>query len=124
MKIKQKSPRLMSDFICNKDTLAVINIFLAGFYLSNKVNFQNYSANKLIRFKKLEARVLSAQKHYCSCFSKHYFKGQQLGLRVREIPSYRKLATQNNFFFVCQLGIITFIFSFFDHSAFRKYITW
>ena len=40
MKIKQKSPRLMSVFICNKDTLAVINIFLAGFYLSNKVNFQ------------------------------------------------------------------------------------
>ena len=26
--------------------------------------------------------------------------------------------------FICQLGILTFIFSFFDHSALRKYITW
>ena len=31
---------LTSVFICDKDTLAVLDKFLAGFYLSNKVNFQ------------------------------------------------------------------------------------
>ena len=29
----------MSVFICDKDTLAVLDKFLAGFYVSNKVNF-------------------------------------------------------------------------------------
>ena len=34
-----------------KDTLDVIDKFLAGFlHVSNKVNFQNYFANKLIRW--------------------------------------------------------------------------
>ena len=40
---------LTSVFICDKDTLAVLDKFLAGFYLSNKVNFQNYFANNLIK---------------------------------------------------------------------------
>ena len=54
----------MSVFICDKDTLAVLNQFLAGFRVSNKVNFQNYFANKLIKWfflklsKTLAARVL------------------------------------------------------------------
>ena len=29
----------MSVFICDKDTLAVLDKFLAGFYVSNKVKF-------------------------------------------------------------------------------------
>ena len=58
----------MSVFTCDKDTLAVIlDKFLAGFHVSNKVNFQNYFANKLIKiwfvflkpFKNLAARVCS-----------------------------------------------------------------
>ena len=73
--------------------LAVLDKFLPGFYVSNKVNFQNYFANKLIRCfvfevvqNKLASRVLSGIKHSaiawhvlnpikhcCSCF-KHYFK--------------------------------------------------
>ena len=36
------NPCLMSVFICDKDMLAVLDIFLAGLYVSNKVNFQNY----------------------------------------------------------------------------------
>ena len=31
----------MSVFICDRDTLAVLGKSLAGFYVSNKVNFQN-----------------------------------------------------------------------------------
>ena len=45
----------MSVFICDKDTLAVLDKFLAGFYLSNKVNFQNYYANKVIKWFVFEA---------------------------------------------------------------------
>ena len=45
----------MSVFICDKDTLAVLDKFLAGFYVSNKVNFQNYFANKLIKWFVFEA---------------------------------------------------------------------
>ena len=37
-------------FLCDKDRLAVLDIFLAGFYLSNKVNFKNCFANKLIKW--------------------------------------------------------------------------
>ena len=36
-------------FICDNDTLAVLAKFLVGFFFSNKVNFQNYFANKLIK---------------------------------------------------------------------------
>ena len=39
----------MSVFTCDKDTLAVLRQFLAGFQISNKNNFQNYFANKFIR---------------------------------------------------------------------------
>ena len=45
----------MSVFIYDKDTLAVLDKFLAGFYLSNKVNFQNYYANKVIKWFVFEA---------------------------------------------------------------------
>ena len=59
---------------------AVLDKFLPGFYVSNKVNFQNYFANKLIRSfvfevvqKKLASRVLSGLKHsaIASCFRPH-----------------------------------------------------
>ena len=33
--------------LCDKDRLAVLDKFLVGFYLSNKVNFKNCFANKL-----------------------------------------------------------------------------
>ena len=37
----------MSDFIiCDKDPLVVLDKFHAGFYVSNKVNFQNYFVNQ------------------------------------------------------------------------------
>ena len=36
-------------FICDKDKLAVLDKFLASFYVSNKITFQNYFANKLIK---------------------------------------------------------------------------
>ena len=39
----------MSVFICDEDTLAVLDEFLAGFYVSNKLHIKNYFANKLIR---------------------------------------------------------------------------
>ena len=42
-------------FICDNDMLAVSYKFLAGFYVSNKVNFQNYFANKLIKWFVFEA---------------------------------------------------------------------
>ena len=66
----------MSVFICDKDTLAVLYKFLAGFFVSNKVNFQNYFANKLIKWFVFEAvqntraHVLSGLKHstIVSCF--------------------------------------------------------
>ena len=32
----------MGVFICDKDTLAVLDKFLACFHVSNKDNFQNY----------------------------------------------------------------------------------
>ena len=41
--------------MCDEDTLAVLDIFLAAFYLSNKVNFQNYFAYKLIKWFVFEA---------------------------------------------------------------------
>ena len=44
-------------FICDKDTLAVHDQFLARFYVSNKVNFQHYFANKLIKGFVFEAVV-------------------------------------------------------------------
>ena len=57
----------MSVFICDKDTLAVFDIFLAGFYGSHKVklftsmNLRNGSFLK--PFNKLAVRVLSGIKH-------------------------------------------------------------
>ena len=42
-------------FICDNDTLAVLAKFLVGFFFSNKVNFQNYFANKLIKLFVFEA---------------------------------------------------------------------
>ena len=57
-KDKTKEPCLMSVFICDEDTLAVLDKFLVGFYVSNKVNFQNnYFTNKLIRWFVFEAAV-------------------------------------------------------------------
>ena len=35
----------MSVFICDKDMLIVLDKFLTGFYISNKVNFQNFSTS-------------------------------------------------------------------------------
>ena len=79
-------PKNNNIFICDKDTLAVLNQFLAGFRVSNKVNFQNYFANKLIKWfflklsktlaarvlrvwnTQLSPRVLNTIKHCCSCF--------------------------------------------------------
>ena len=46
---------IISVFICDKDTLAVHYKFLAGFYASKKVNFQNYFPNKLIKWLIFEA---------------------------------------------------------------------
>ena len=55
MKINKRNPYLMSVFISDKDTLAVLDNFLAGFYVSNKVNFKNYFANfKIVRFEAVE----------------------------------------------------------------------
>ena len=64
----QNTPRrstvtLISVFRCNKDTLAVLDKFLAGFYVSNKVYFQNYFADKLIRGHKM-VRFWSPPKSY------------------------------------------------------------
>ena len=49
----------MSVFMCDQDTLAVLDKFLAGFYVSNKIDFQNYFANKLIKWFVFEPLVLS-----------------------------------------------------------------
>ena len=59
----------MSVFKCDKDTLAVFDIFLAGFYGSYKVNLQNFYVNDLTKWFVFEARnklavcVLSGIKH-------------------------------------------------------------
>ena len=61
---------LMSVFICDEDTLAVLDKFLAGFYVSNKVNFQNnYFTNKLIRWFVFEAVQKTRNTHF-----EHYLK--------------------------------------------------
>ena len=52
----------MSVYICDKDTLAVLDKFLAVFYVPNKINFQNYFANELIKwfvFEAIQKRVLN-----------------------------------------------------------------
>ena len=36
--------------VCNRVTLALLDKFLANFFVSNKVNFQNWFTNKLIRW--------------------------------------------------------------------------
>ena len=52
MKIKQKKYMFNKClvFICDKDTLAVFDIFLAGFYGSHKVNLQNFYVNELTKW--------------------------------------------------------------------------
>ena len=72
----------MSVFICDEDTFAVLDKFLAGFYVSNEVNFQNFFANKLtkmVRFRsrseKLAAHVLdiTSSPLFCYCFNKYIY---------------------------------------------------
>ena len=41
--------------VCNKVTLALLDKFLANIFVSNKVNFQNWFTNKLIRWFVFEA---------------------------------------------------------------------
>ena len=45
----------MSDFKCAKDTLAVFDKFLSGFYGSRKVNLQNFYVNELTKWFVFEA---------------------------------------------------------------------
>ena len=45
----------MSVFICDKDTLAVFDKFLPGFYGSHKVNLQNVYVNELTKWFVFEA---------------------------------------------------------------------
>ena len=40
----------MSVFIRDKDTPAIFDIFLAGFYGSHKVNLQNFYINELTKW--------------------------------------------------------------------------
>ena len=63
---KESRLSLMSDFIiCDKDMLVVLDKFHAGFYVSNKVNFQNYFVNQnLWRWFVFEA----GQKPCSTCF--------------------------------------------------------
>ena len=42
-------------FICDKDTLAVFDKFLPGFYGSHKVNLQNVYVNELTKWLVFEA---------------------------------------------------------------------
>ena len=51
MKIKQKKYMFNECLYiqCDKDTLAVFDIFLAGFYCSHKVNLQNVYFNELTK---------------------------------------------------------------------------
>ena len=61
----------MSVFTCDKDTLAVIlDKFLAGFHVSNKVNFQNYFANKLIKMVRFFEAV-QKPRSTSTCSSQH-----------------------------------------------------
>ena len=45
----------MSVFKCDKDTLAVFDKFLPGFYDSYKVNLQNFYVNELTKWFGFEA---------------------------------------------------------------------
>ena len=65
----------MSVFICDKDTLAVFDKFLAGFYGSHKVNLQNCYVNELTKWFVFEA----VQKTRSSCF----IRFKILGYRAR-----------------------------------------
>ena len=61
----------MGVITCGKDTLAVIlNKFLAGFHVSNKVNFQNYFANKFIKMVRFFEAV-QKPRSTCACSSQH-----------------------------------------------------
>ena len=50
MKIKQTKSMFNECLVCDKDTPVVLDKFLAGFYVSNKVNFQNYFGNEHIKW--------------------------------------------------------------------------
>ena len=52
--------------LCDKDTLVVLHKFLTGFYISNKVNFQNYFASELIKWFVFET-VQTLAAHVWSC---------------------------------------------------------
>ena len=54
-KTKEIHACLMSVFICDKDTLAVFDIFLAGLYGSHKVNPQNFYVKELTKWFVFEA---------------------------------------------------------------------
>ena len=60
---------LMSVFICDEDTLAVLDKFLAISHVSNKINFQTYFANKPIRWFVFEAVQKTRNTHF-----EHYLK--------------------------------------------------
>ena len=45
----------MSVYICDKDTLAVFDKFLTGFYGSHKVNLQNIYVNEVTNWLVFEA---------------------------------------------------------------------
>ena len=68
----------MSVFICDKDTLAVLDKFLADIYVSNNVNFQKYFAIKLIKWFVFEA----VQNTRSTCFKlclKHWTGAYEAG---------------------------------------------
>ena len=53
----------MSVFLCDKETLDVLDKFLAAFYLWNQVNFETCFADKLIRW----FAFIAAQKTRNTC---------------------------------------------------------
>ena len=55
MKIKQKKCMFNDIFKCDKNTLAIFDTFLAGFYGSHKVNLQNVYVNELTKWFVFEA---------------------------------------------------------------------
>ena len=64
----------MSVCICDKDTLAVFDKFLPGFYGSHKVNLQNFDVNGLTKWFVFE----SIQYTCSSCFIRYKTLGYRL----------------------------------------------
>ena len=57
----------MSVFICDKDTCAIFDKFLPGFYGSHKVNLQNFYVSELTKWFVFEAvQKHKLIKHSCS----------------------------------------------------------